>query len=209
MPSLSQYPDEGTQTFQETELNFLALLLRRASVRVDQKIEEEEKSSFFLAAGKYFQASWAELEALGSTGLLIDEIPVVLHIARHAGISSGEVVRRRLAGEPWRETLSRFYVTPESYYVPLASGVRLSSTRPDRYHRKSAREAWKRQQFSDDDIVNLINVKFLAEFYGIMPDRIVALRDAGWSFVRIHYGIRTVERRTEPTPGASGPAPLC
>jgi hypothetical protein len=195
MPSWSCESEEGTQTFQETELNFLALLLRRASVKVDQQTAAEEQSSFFLAAGKYFQASWAELDALGSTGLLMDEIPVALHVARHAGVNSGEVVDHRLRGESWGDILSRYYVTPESYYVPLASGVRLPSTRPDRYHRKSAREAWRRQRFSDDDIVNLINVKLLTDFYGITPDKIIALRDAGWTFIQIHYGIRIVGHR--------------
>ncbi len=196
MPLWTGQRGDESQTFEETELTFLALLLRKASLRFGQEINEEDRGKFFLAAGNYFQASWAELETLGSAGLPLDEIPVLLHASRHAGVDSGEVLTRRQRGESWLEIFSSYCVPPGSYYVPLISGIRTSPTRPYHYHRKSAREAWKRQQLFDVDFVNLVNVKFLAQHYRLEPDQIVALRNAGWPFIRIHCAVSREEHST-------------
>ena len=86
------------QSLKGAELAFLALLLRRAeaTVHLDSNVTEEDRGRFFHALGKYYRAPRKEIEAVADLGLLLDEIPVVLHLARHSGLPSAEVAQLRV-----------------------------------------------------------------------------------------------------------------
>ena len=49
--------------------------------------------------------------------------------------------------------------------------------------------AWK-TVLSDDDIVNLVELRFLSEHYHLPPERIIELRSRGRNFVAIHADAR-------------------
>ena len=176
---------------QDAELSFVALLLHRAGEKLSGDIGEEEEGNYYLAAGKYYQASSEELRAIQDSGVPVDEIPVVLHVSRHGGVGSKDVARQRVSGVGWADILSRFCVRPETFYVPLKTGISKAPTKPYRFYRNTARVAWKTRSFSDRDIWNLANLKFAAEFYRIAPDSIVALLSSGWTFAGIHGELQT------------------
>ncbi len=173
-------------SFQDAELSFVALLLHRAGVKVNEEVGEQAEGNYYFAAGKYYQASSKELRAMQDSGIPVEEFSLVLHVSRHGGIGSEDVVKQRVSGEKWANILSRFCVSPETLYVPLKTGIGKAPTRPYRFYRNTAREAWKTQTFTDDDIVNMANLKFVAEFYRTPPDTIVALLSTGWTFAAIH-----------------------
>jgi hypothetical protein len=175
-----------SESLQDAELSFIAFLLHRAGVKVSRDVTEQVDSNYYFAAGKYYQASSTELRAIEDSGIPVEEFPVILHASRHGTASSEDVVKERVSGESWGEILSRFGVTPNTFYVPLKTGIGGAPTQPDRFNRDSARNAWKAQSFTDKDIVNLANLKFVAEFHGTPPDSIVALLSNGWTFAAIH-----------------------
>ena len=53
-------------------------------------------------------------------------------------------------------------------------------------HKKS----WHKIQFSDVDVVNIVNLKFLTERYKCSPDDIIKLRKQKKSFSNIHANIK-------------------
>ena len=194
-------PQRTTLGFQETvplnsrdtELAFLALLLRRADVHIGAEFDDEERRNFFLAAGKYFQASWDELEGIQSTGLPWDEIAVVLHVSRHASVSSEEVTALRWAGLSWHDIMSGFSLHPESVYVPIEGPAEGQSARPYRHQARAGLDAWDSRTSSDEDIINLVNLKFISDHYGLRPERVIALHASGWTFSAIHADLRRPE----------------
>ncbi len=42
----------------------------------------------------------------------------------------------------------------------------------------------------DDDVVNLVNLKFMSEHYGYPPEKIIKMRSGGKEFVSIYDEIR-------------------
>jgi len=207
-PMFSSFPEGTPSDARDVEVAYLALLLRGAEVRVNAEADEEERGSFFLAAGKYFQASWGEMEWIRSSGIPVDEIAVALHVSRYAGVSSKDVAEARLAGMSWTDILFLYSLHPATLCVPLepqeGEGAPL---RISRCHGVAAHEAWRSRVNSDDDVVNLMNLKFIVEHYGIAPEKIIALRSAGWSFATIHAEVRRPElarvgtRQTRPACG--------
>jgi hypothetical protein len=187
------YQEQVPQNSRDTELAFLALLLRRADAHVGAEFDDEERRNFFLAAGKYFQASWDELEGIQSTGLPWDEIPVVLHVSKHAEVSPEEVTALRWAGLSWHDIMSGFSLHPESVYVPIESPGEDPPSRTYRYQGPTVLEAWDSRTSSDEDIINLVNLKFISGYYGLRPEKIIALHASGWTFSAIHADMRRPE----------------
>ena len=177
----------GPQSFRDTEMAFLALLLRQAPRGARRDREPAEPDSFFRAAGKYFQVSRREMEGIQSAGLTLDEVPVALHLARHAGATAPEVAAQRTSGLAWREVLVRLGLKPEVLYIPLDDPGELPPGSAYGLFSRAARQAWNLIEFSDEDVVNLTNVQFIAGYYGLSPEKIVALRSVGWSYADIHH----------------------
>jgi len=179
----------GSNSFVDRELAFTASLLRNARVPVEGVYDGEATRNFFRAVGNYFQAPQAEIEEVRLLCREVIETPVVFHISRHASVASEEVAREHLAGRSWKALFLEHHVHPETFHVTLATGFPASPARPYRYHRRAACEAWKSQTLADEDIVNLVNLRFACSFYRVPPDQVIALRLAGWSYLRLHAAL--------------------
>lgn len=188
MPQLtvSIYPRQGPQSLVDKELAFLALLLRPADDRVSTRAGDEERGKFFLAVGKYFQASGEELERLRSAGMPAEEVPVVLHIARRAGVDPLEVAELRAARAPWCAIVFRYSLHPATLLVALVEPSGFSSEGVLRFQSRAFCDAWNTRVATDEDIINLVNLKFASESLGLPPEHVIALRGSGWSFLAIH-----------------------
>jgi len=197
--------DSEPQSYRDAELAFLALLLRGADLRTHGAVEAEERGIFSSAACNYYRASRGEWADLESAGLPIGDIPVVLHFARHAGVDSGQILEIRLAGAGWREILERFALSPDIFYVHIVGPADLPPGNAYGRYRGRERTGWNILTFRDEDVVNLVNLKFINEYYHYPPARVVALRSAGWSFPAIHAEIwrarRVAECRRAPANG--------
>lgn len=185
------------QSLKDAELAFLALLLRRADAdeHVDGTFSDEERSSFYRAAGNYYQSSGNEIDTIRSKGVSPDEIAVVLLVARHAAIDSEQVVTLRLSGRSWAGVLACLNLSPEIFYVPVAGLKNLGPLKLRGNYAQKTRQAWNVLALSDADVVNLVNLKFIADYYGYHPEQVIALCSTGWSFAAIHAEVSRPKRR--------------
>lgn len=191
---------EETQSVKGAELAFLALLLRRAEmdVRSDATVTDEERSSFFRAAGKYYRTGRTEIEGLAERGVSLDEIPVVLHLALHSALAPLDVLAMRQSGRSWSAVLADLNLSPGILHVPVSSPVHVVPDHAGDCYGRAAREAWNVLVLHDADVVNLVNMKFISEYYRYRPEQVVALRSTGWTYAAIHGGVarpRPVEKQ--------------
>ena len=175
-------------TPRDAELAFLALLLRWADVQNcnNEPLDEEEARSFYRALGNYYKASVVELHKVCGRYGPIDEIAVVLHIARNAGVDVESVLNLRSAGRSWMSILTEFHIVRDALHVPVGSPTTVFPGMPYHHLLADAREAWADPDLNDSDIVNLVNLKFISEYYGWRAEHVIALRSAGRSFAGIH-----------------------
>jgi hypothetical protein len=53
-------------------------------------------------------------------------------------------------------------------------------------HLKKSKKAWKTARFSDAEVVNMVNLRFVSDHHGIPPSEVMKMRDAGKGFVEIN-----------------------
>lgn len=144
--------------------------------------------AYLMAASDYFRVSPQEVMVLSEWRLPAEEIPVVLFVARTAGVSPDVVVSFRMDGTPWRRLASRYSVGPGQLLLDLggvASGTELAGA----YQRFEGvpRNRWGGVELTDAEIIALVNIRFLAEHLRVSQARVLEARARGTSFVRIHW----------------------
>ncbi len=158
--------------------------------------EEEALSGFFLAIGDYYRIPQTEIIIIWKRGIPAYEIPVVLFIAKRAHVAPEIVMDFRLRDNTWLYTTLRFGLGPEIFYVPLGVAAKDSLYRKVYgYYEHKPKKEWKTIVLSDDDIINLVNLKLMSEHYGYPPEKIIKMRSEGREFGSINDEIRKEEEK--------------
>jgi len=145
---------------------------------------------FHVAVANYYHVPEREVIVIRERRIPDDEIPVALFIAQRAAVSPARIVDLRLRGDSWWDISVRFGLGPEVYYVPVAVTPGPPYGKAYGYYKKHPRNQWRRIVLTDGDIVNLVELRFLSEHYGVQPERIIELRGRDRDFVAIHADVR-------------------
>jgi hypothetical protein len=145
---------------------------------------------FHIAVANYYHVPEREVIVIRERRIPDDEIPVALFIARHAGVPWARVVDMRLRGDSWWDISVRLGVSPDVYYVPVAVVSGPPYGRALGHYKKKHRKEWRTIVLTDADVVNLVELRFLSEHYGIAPERIIELRSHNRDFVAIHSEVK-------------------
>ncbi len=146
--------------------------------------------SFYSALRNYYRVPEMEIAGFRESGISYEELPVVFFIAERARTEIQRVIDLRLANRTWTEIAFRFGLTPDIFYVPLATApTGAPYSRPyGRYNSRPKRE-WKTVSLTDRDVVNLVNLKFITENYGTPSEQVIRMRSEGKTFLEINEEI--------------------
>lgn len=155
---------------------------------------------YYQAIAEYFQVPRTEVQAL--VGRVLDlEIPIVFFLAREGHTDVATVMRWKDKKTPWAEISTRYSVTAEAYYVPLRY-VGPPFGRAYGHYKKLPRERWREIVLNEEDILNLVNLRILAERYGVRADTIVSRRGEGQNYIQINAALRQAALKApSPTSG--------
>jgi hypothetical protein len=151
--------------------------------------------NFHVAVANYYHVPEREVIVIRERRIPDDEIPVALFMASRAGVPWARVVDMRLRGDSWWNISVRLGLGPEIYYVPVAVDPGPPYGRALGHYKKKHRKQWTTIVLTDADIVNLVELRFLSEHYGVAPERVIALRERDANFVTIHSHINEHESR--------------
>jgi len=169
-------------------------------------VSDDGVKGFYLAIGQAYNVPEREVIAVHERRIPDDEIPVVYFIARQARVQPNVVIEFRLGGHSWFEVSRHFGLGPDVYYVECREVPKGPYGRAIGYYRNRPRSEWKQIRLADDDIVNLVNVRFAADRYHYRPEEVIRLRENNHSYVvvnreaqrgRHHDSERNVERKAE------------
>ena len=154
-------------------------------------IAGEGLSGFFLVVGDYYRVPQREIMIIRERGIPPYEIPVVLFTAKRAHVAPEIIINLRLRDNAWLHTAFRFGLGPEIFYVPVGVIVIDPPFRKAYgYYKHKPKKKWNTIALSDDDIINLVNLKLMSEYYGYPPGKIIKMRSGGIEFVSINDEIR-------------------
>lgn len=147
-------------------------------------------NDFYLSIGNYFNVPPAQVDVIRQRDIPNEQVPVVLFIAQRAHVDPQEVIELREEGFSWMEVALRFGIGPDAFYVNVNNYAHTPYGRAYGYYRHYDKRKWRRIRLSDDDIVNLVNLRFVSEYSHHTPDEVVRLRGQGRTFIDINEGWR-------------------
>jgi len=162
-----------------------------AEVNVGVSIGEKGLKGFYLAVGEYYRVPEREVIVIKQRRIPDEEIPVVFFIAARARVSPAAIIDLRLGGRTWMEIAFHFGLRPDIFYVPVTGEVKGPPYGKAYGHFKNRpkKESGK-IMLRDDDVINLVNLKFISEHYGYKPEEVIKMRSEGKNFVAINEEIK-------------------
>ncbi|RPJ42482.1 MAG: hypothetical protein EHM27_02830 [Deltaproteobacteria bacterium] len=158
-------------------------------------VDSEGLRGFHFSIGEHYRVPERDVGIVRQRSIPEEELPVVFYLASKAQVASGAILDLRLKGLSWMDITLRHGLSPEIYYVP----VKVAKVGPPYgkaygYYKKHPRQEWKKVVLHDDDVVNMVNLKFASDYYGYAPERVMQMRGEGQNFVAIHDHIKKEKR---------------
>jgi hypothetical protein len=144
---------------------------------------------FHVAVSNYYHVPQREVVVIRERRIRDEELPVVLFIAQRARVTPATIVDMRLRGMSWWDISVRYGIGPEVYYVPVAVVPGPPYGKAWGHYKKKPRKQWDTIVLADDDVVNLVQVRFLSDYYGVPPDRVIEVRGHHPDVVVVNYEV--------------------
>ena len=150
-----------------------------------------DESAFLRAVAEHFGTPRSEVQVLSRWSLSTKEIPVVLRLAKRAGVSPDVVVAQRRRGVGWMEIARGYSVHAGDFHVPIDGSAGLLNAAYERFNARPASE-WRDISLADAEVVGLVNLRFLSRALDVRPGQVVEAmgddNDIVGVFVRLRDG---------------------
>ena len=157
---------------------------------VGLSVDKEGIRNFNLSIGKYYQGPEQEVIVVRERGFRDEELPVIFFLATRARVAPGIIIDLRRRGLSWLDITLHFGLGPEIYYVPVQDAkVGPPYGKAYGYYKKHPKHEWGKIALADDDVVNLVNLKFISEYHGYAPENVMKMRAEGKDFITIHEAV--------------------
>ena len=166
---------------------FLLAAMALTSATLEAQQQDHAEQAYFRAVSRYFQVPESELVILHNWDVPADEIPVLLFVARRAGVSTEALVALRESGRSWTELTARYRIGAQALHVPLHDPSAAGRLGPlYATFRDTPVERWSSIGLSSEDVVALVNVRVLSQSLGLPPDDIMRRTANTGSFVDLY-----------------------
>jgi hypothetical protein len=143
-------------------------------------------NSFYFSLGEYYHVPERDVIFIHERHIPDHEIPVVLFLSQRARVASSVIINLRLSGNSWMDISLRFGLGPDIYYMPVQNVYGSPYGHAYGHYQNRNRNEWHKIRLADDDVVNLVNLRFISERYGYPAEDVMRLRSSGKHFVNIH-----------------------
>jgi hypothetical protein len=151
-------------------------------------------NSFSLAIGDYYRVPESRVVYVRDHYRIRDEeLPVVFFLASRAHVDPQVIIDLRIGHQmSWPDITFHYGLTPEIYYVPV---TRVGPPYGNAYgHYKKHKKDYKKVVLVDDDVVNLVNLRFMSEYHGQAAEVVMDRRGRGERFVVMNDEFREEKR---------------
>ena len=151
---------------------------------------KQDEAAFLRAVGEHFDTPRSEVRVLSRWSLSVREIPVVLRLAKRAGVSPDVVVAQRRQGDSWLEIAHGYSVHAGDFHVPIDGSPGFLNAAYERFNARAASE-WRNISLSDEEVVGLVNIRFLSRALDVRPGRVIEAMGDGKDIVGVFVRLRS------------------
>ncbi len=158
----------------------------RADVNLGLSADEDGLREFHMAVGDFYSVPEKEVVVIRERQVPDEEMPVIFYLAKKAKVAPGAIVDLRLGGKSWMDITYYYGMGADIYYVEAAAPSGPPYGRALGYYKEKPKSQWKYIKLGDDDVVNLVNLKFISGHYGCSPGEVIKMRSDGKKFIDIN-----------------------
>jgi len=159
-------------------------------VNIGITADEDGVKEFHLAIGDFYKSSDKQVAAITKYGINDEELAVVFFLAEQSNVSPKAIIDLRLGAKSWFDISLHFGLKPEIYFIDIHEVSRPPYGKALGHFKKKPKSQWNEIRLADDDIINLVNLKFLSKYYNLSPDEIIKMRSNGESFTKINFKVK-------------------
>ncbi len=137
---------------------------------------QEGVETYLRGVGEFFDVEAEEVSILGEWRLPADEIPVLLFFTQRTGVSSDALAALRRSGGSWADLANRFGLSTQAFHTSLPQERPGPLSRVVSEYGSLPAARWRNLPLTDDEIIALVNLRFLVGYLQISP---VAVME-GW-----------------------------
>jgi hypothetical protein len=169
----------------------------RMAARAAKAEDEVHRSDFRVSVGAHYKASAATIDMARKKKIKDDELPVLFHLSARAKAKPEVVMDLRAKGMSWAQITLHLGLGADIYHVPLKADPGPPYGNAYGHFKKRKRSEWRGIVLADADIVNLVNLRFMADYHGFSPDEAVKIRARHRDCFSFHANLKKMkmERR--------------
>ena len=164
--------------------------------------DKEGLEYFYFSIGNYYKVPEKEVIIIKQKGIPDDEIPVVFFIANCAKVKPVTILDLRLKNMTWMDITLKYGLKPEIFYIPIKLNPGPPYGKAYGYFKKP-RNTWDKIVLTNDEIINLVNLKFISEYHGYALEEVIKMRSSGKKFNEINYEIQKIKNEKNVKKGKS------
>jgi hypothetical protein len=158
----------------------------RADINIGISGNQDGLKEFHLAIGDYFNVPLPQIEIVREKQVNDEELPVIFFLAQRAKVPPDSIVNLRLGGKSWMDITYYYGMGADIYYVKAKGTDGPPYGRAYGYYKNKPQKEWKYVKLNDEDVINLVNLRFISSHYGYEPDEVIKMRSNGKSFMAIN-----------------------
>jgi hypothetical protein len=172
-------------------LIFLTKGFSQTDVQAGISISEEGLKSFYFSVSEYYGVPENEVIIVHERKIPDEDLPVVFFIAGRAGVDPKVIIDLRIGGSSWYNISVKYGIYPDVYYIPLTVDPGPPYGKAYGYYKNKPKSKWKKIKLSDEDIINLVNLRFISEHYNYAPEKVIKMRTDGKHFAVINDNVKS------------------
>ncbi len=155
--------------------------------------QSAEQSKFYKHVANYYHIGIDSVNNLADSGLMDLDIPVAIQFSQLSNTSLEQIYKLRLKGDQWKDIMKMRGVSPTDLYF-MISGVIKSSIYSQIFNKfdSVAKRKWDTIEFTDEDVTNLVNLRFIYKLHDYSVFEIMSMRDKGMDFVTINDEVHKI-----------------
>ncbi len=172
-----------------------------AQVNFGLSISDGRVRDFYMAVGDYYHvAPQVVVEVHDRYRVPDDELPVVYFLAGRARVEPAAIINLRVRKMSWFDIAFHYHLSPEIFFVPVTvERIGPPYGHAYGYYRKHGRSGdWRDARLSDREVVDLVNLRFMSDYYRMPPEDVIRLRGQHSQFVVINDEIRKEKTKGKP-----------
>lgn len=158
----------------------------RADIEAGVEIDDGVIKDFHIAIGDFYKVPQDDIDIVKTRKIKEEELPVVFFLAQRAKVTPAAISELKLGGRSWLDITYYYGMGADIFYVKTGPVKNPPYGKALGFYKNKKKSEWKYIKLSDEDVVNLVNLRFISAKYNSAPESVIKLRSDGKDFVSIN-----------------------